>query len=177
MSAAYGQSINNNICNWFCRHFPGFKYKLTGHKEAIQRTSEKTMDGVWLLSSYFKSILNNWIHPFIMLLSISSGPFNVTDTSCRYRHQRNFESSCYRANISSEEMKDKTPSSNTSTSTTQPVIRQRKKPHMLPPIEKRRYSVSGFIFITFNVWNKGWSHIQEWINTLVHLPCWKNISR
>jgi hypothetical protein len=40
-------------------------------------------------------------------------------------------------------MKDKTPSTSPSTSsTTQPVIRQRKKPHMLPPLEKRRNSVS-----------------------------------
>ncbi|KDR15436.1 hypothetical protein L798_09140 [Zootermopsis nevadensis] len=39
-------------------------------------------------------------------------------------------------------MKDKPPSSNTSAlSTTQQVIRQRKKPHMLPPLEKRRNSV------------------------------------
>jgi hypothetical protein len=42
-------------------------------------------------------------------------------------------------------MKDKPPSSNNPTSsTTQPVIRQRKKPHILPPLEKRRNSVRSF---------------------------------
>ncbi|PNF22053.1 hypothetical protein B7P43_G09733 [Cryptotermes secundus] len=39
-------------------------------------------------------------------------------------------------------MKDTPSSPGTSTlSTTQPVLRQRKKPHMLPPLEKRRNSV------------------------------------
>ncbi|XP_069694928.1 uncharacterized protein [Periplaneta americana] len=39
-------------------------------------------------------------------------------------------------------MKDKPPASSSSAVTTaQPVIRQRKKPHMLPPLEKRRNSV------------------------------------
>jgi hypothetical protein len=42
-------------------------------------------------------------------------------------------------------MKDTPSSPGTSTlSTTQPVMRQRKKPHMLPPLEKRRNSVSRF---------------------------------
>jgi hypothetical protein len=43
-------------------------------------------------------------------------------------------------------MKDKPPSpgSSSTLSTTQPVMRQRKKPHMLPPLEKRRNSVSRF---------------------------------
>jgi hypothetical protein len=46
-------------------------------------------------------------------------------------------------------MKDEPSSPGTSTSsTTQPAMRQRKKPHMLPPLEKRRNSVSRLYIIS-----------------------------
>jgi len=69
--------------------------------------------------------------------------------ACNKYFKRDKKFFCSRAKISSEQMKDNLPSPSTSTlSTTQPVIRQRKKPHMLPPLEKRRNSVRKLLYLS-----------------------------
>jgi hypothetical protein len=90
-------------------------------------------------AKYLKKYLNAFIHKDSRHMNefLKCNKFFEIDTICF----------CSRAKISSEEMRDNPPSSSTSKlSTPQPVIRQRKKPHMLPPLEQRRNSVRTLIY-------------------------------